>query len=447
MTQLIPFLIRKKWQASSRWPKILKFSLFTLGALFGGVINGVGIAAITDLLISEQQISISQILFVYTLIVGVMFFLLDIFPVPKQVGGEITPYYPITTMEMIRINLTFSFLRHFMIYVILMHAILTLASDSVTILQSTVSFLNIMSFYLLNRIVISSMGFKVQNGVILVSVGLVLVILNIFNYWLNHATLVSIITSMITLFLLFGLLYLVESSKKSKRISNTEKSKKSLFMKLLSKRETKGLLLLGYGFKLLFLIGIGTILVAKGETDLKGMFWAPYLLGSPLILFTYLGMNFFGINRSLFFTHTLREIDIKGLKKVYFKFIAPIGMFDFLIFLLFLKVTNLYSTEFIFFHITMFWSLFFVGFYTSVRAPVVRMNFLSIDFQQNSTTVSFLAIMTSFLIISVSFGATLWEYFYIADMLIILISSWFFFGVNYKPGEASQKMFAKLRAL
>ncbi|MEP1305633.1 MAG: hypothetical protein ABJM22_07075, partial [Balneola sp.] len=252
MIKLILFLIRKKWQASSRWPKILKFALFTLGALFGGVINGFAIAAMTDLLVSEQQISINQILFGYTFIVGVLFFLLDLFPVPKQVGGEITPYYPITKMQKLGISLTFSFLRHFMIYVILMHAILTLASDSVTILQSTVSFLIMMSFYILNRIVINSIGFKVQNGVLLISAGMVLVSLNLFNYWLNHATLVSIITSMITLFLLFGLVYLMESSKKSKRISNTEKSKKSLFMKLFSKRETKGLLLLGYGFKLLF---------------------------------------------------------------------------------------------------------------------------------------------------------------------------------------------------
>lgn len=447
MIEVLPFLIRKKWQASSRWPNIVKLVLFTIVALFGGIINGFGIAVILDLLTSEQPLSVDQVLFGYTLMIGVLFLLLDMFPVPKQVGGEITPYYPITTMHRIRINLTFSFLRHFMFYAILMHTILTLVSDSVTILQSAVSFLIIMSFYLLNRIMISSISFKVKNGFVLVSAGLIFVILNMFNYWLNQATLVSIITCVITLFLLFGLLYLIEVRKKSKRISNTEKSKKSLFMKLISKRETKGLLLLGYGFKLLLLIGIGTILVAKGKTDLQGMFWVPYLLGSPLLLFTYMGMNFFGINRTLFLTHTLREIDIKGLKKVYFKFITPIGLVDLLIFVLFLKITNLYSAEFVLFHITMFWALFFMGFYISINAPVVRKNFLSIDFQQNSTTVSFYGIAIAFLILGASFAATLWEYFYIADMMIILISSWFFFGVNYNLNKSSQKMFTKIRAL
>ncbi len=444
MSGMVSFLVRKKCQAILDWPQIGKFLLLTAGALFGGITNGIGIGEMIDLVSSTPEVSVHQVLIVYTLIVGFLFFLLDLFPVPKQIGGQLPEYYPIEAIDKLKINITFSLLRHFVFFVILMHSVLVLYSDFVTFTNGSVSFVVLLSFYLANRIFVNQLAFEVKNGFIITVISLALVSFSMVLYWINGFNNLVFLSCMLVFLALFVLYSFTEVTRRTRIVKVKENYKKSLFLRLFSKKEVQQLLLIGIGFKTLFLLMLAIPAIVKGE-PVSGFTFVLYFMGSPLVLFSYLGFNFFGISRGLFFTHILREQSHNGLRSVYAHFMAVIGILDFVLFLVVFYLMNLLTLKVVLFYVTIYFTLLFLGLFFSLRTPVIRESYISMDFTKNKSIISIPAMIAGISTIGIAYGAIYLDYYYLIDAMLILGSSYFYFWHKYKINNISQRMFKKMK--
>ncbi len=441
MSGMVSFLVRKKCQAILDWPQIGKFLLLTAGALFGGITNGIGIGEMIDLVSSTPEVSVHQVLIVYTLIVGFLFFLLDLFPVPKQIGGQLPEYYPIEAIDKLKINITFSLLRHFVFFVILMHSVLVLYSDFVTFTNGSVSFVVLLSFYLANRIFVNQLAFEVKNGFIITVISLALVSFSMVLYWINGFNDLVFLSCMLVFLALFVLYSFTEVTRRTRVVNMKVSYKNSLFLRLFSNRQVRMLLLIGGIFKLLFLSMVAIPIIFKGSPETFFVFF----MSSPLVLFTYLGFNFFGITRGLFFTHALREHTHFGLRGVYTYFMIILGSIDFGVFLIFFFLMNLLSIKVVLFYVTVYFTMLFFGLFLSLLTPVISENYLSLDFTKNKSSASLPAIITGMVTLGIAYGATYLDYYYLIDGILILCSSYFYFWHKYKINNISQRMFKKMK--
>ncbi len=444
MSGMVSFLIRKKCQSILEWPQIGKFLLFTIGALLGGITNGIGIGEMIDLVSTTPQVSVHQVLIVYTLIFGFLFFLLDLFPVPKQIGGQLPEYYPVEAFDKFKINVTFSLLRHFVFFVFLMHFVLVVYSESVTITNGSVSFVVLLSFYLTNRIFINQLAHEVKNGLIITVISLALVSFSMVLYWINGFNDLVFLSCMLVFLALFVLFAFTEVTRRTKRVIVKENYKNSLFLRLFSKKEVRQLLLIGIGFKTLFLLMLAIPAIVKGE-PVSGLTFVLYFMGSPLVLFSYLGFNFFGISRGLFFTHILREQSHNGLRSVYTHFMAVIGILDFALFLVVFYLMNLLTLKVVLFYVTVYFTMLFFGLFLSLKTPIIRKSYISMDFTKNKSIISIPAMIAGVFTVSVSYGATYLDYYYLIDGILIVGSSYFYFWHKYKLSRISQRMFKKMK--
>tara|TARA_R110002096_G_scaffold425644_1_gene634444 strand:+ start:14969 stop:16312 length:1344 start_codon:yes stop_codon:yes gene_type:complete len=444
MSGMVSFLIRKKCQSILEWPQIGKFLLFTVGAFLGGFTNGIGIGEMIDLVSTTPQVSVHQVLIVYTLIFGFLFFLLDLFPVPKQIGGQLPEYYPVEAIDKLKINVTFSLLRHFVFFVILMHFVLVVYSDSVTFTNGSVSFVVLLSFYLANRIFVNQLAFEIKNGFIITVISLALVSFSMVLYWINGFNDLVFLSCMLVFLALFVLFAFTEVTRRTKIVKVKKSYKSSLFLRLFSKKEVRQLLLIGGGFKALFLMMLAFPIIIKGDSE-NGFTFVLYFMSSPLILFSYLGFNFFGISRGLFFTHTLREQTHYGLRNVYTYFMCVIGVIDFILFLIVFYMMQLLTLKVVLFYITIYFTLLFLGLFLSLRTPVIRESYISMDFTKNKSIISIPAMITGMLTIGIAYGATYLNYYYFIDGLLILGASYFYFWHTYQINSISQRMLKKMK--
>tara|TARA_R110002049_G_scaffold288408_1_gene470809 strand:+ start:244 stop:1002 length:759 start_codon:yes stop_codon:yes gene_type:complete len=249
---------------------------------------------------------------------------------------------------------------------------------------------------------------------------------------------------MLVFLALFVLFAFTEVTRRTKIVKVKKSYKSSLFLRLFSKKEVRQLLLIGGGFKALFLMMLAFPIIIKGDSE-NGFTFVLYFMSSPLILFSYLGFNFFAISRGLFFTHALREQTHYGLRNVYTYFMSVIGVIDFVLFLIVFYLMQLLTLKVVLFYITIYFTLLFLGLFLSLRTPVIRESYISMDFTKNKSIISIPAMITGMLTIGIAYGATYLNYYYLIDGLLILGASYFYFWHTYQINSISQRMLKKMK--
>lgn len=444
MNGLVYFLIRKKLQAIPKWPNIARFTLYTMAALFGGLSNGFGLGALIDIVATSPAVQTHQVLTIYTLLFGFLLFLIDLYPVPKLIGGELPNYYPVEAVTKLKISITFSLLRHFVFFIVFMHILVSFVSNAVDFADGTLSFVLLMSFYLTNRTFVNLISYEVKNGFLITISGIALVSLGMVLYWFNGFSDLIFLSCMLVFLALFVLYVLSEVKRKTKVKKTQNAYRKTLFLRMFSKKELRVLILMGFGMKLFIMLFLGIIMIRKD--DLPFSLQALFYLGiSPMALFTYMGLNFFGINRTHFFTHLLRSAKATTLFKLYGSFMIILAIIDLFLLGIFLTITGTFSFKVITFYIATFALLFFAGFYLSLKTPVVRDNFISFDFTKNASSISLPAIISGFVIITVTYSIQFLPYYYVIYALMIVMSAYLVKRWKYSMGEIGQKMIIKMR--
>lgn len=446
MNSLVTFLLTKKIQAIPKWPNIARFTLYTLSALVGGLINGLGLAALIDIVSSSPAIALHQVLSVYCMLFGFFLFLLDLYPVPKIIGGELPTYYPLEAIDKLKISMTFSLLRHFIFFIVLMHALIIIMSSSVGIEDGVLTFILMMSYYLTNRTFVNLVAYEVQHGFLITVLGIALVAFSMLLYWFNGFS-DLIFLSIMLVFLAIFILYVLTEVKRKTKVKKAESAyRKTLFMRMFSRKEVKVLLLMAFTLKIACLgMFAGSMLIGNSMPDGYNLLY--FMIASPLIIFTYMGLNFFGIHRSHFFTHILRTASLTTLFRLYARFMLILGTVDFLIYLIFIKVVGQFDLKSIFFYLSHYIFLFSAGYILSLRFPVIRENFISFDFTKNASTISLPAIIVGFLSLALCLGITYLDYYMVYYAIVWILS-----GVSlylWKPNNSiiGQRMFQKMKSV
>ncbi len=446
MNSLVAFLLKKKIQALPKWPNIGRFTLYTLSALVGGVTNGLGLAALIDIISSSPAIAVHQVLSVYCMLFGFFLFLLDLYPVPKIIGGELPTYYPLEAIDKLKISTTFSLLRHFIFFILLMHVLIIVMSNSVGIEDGVLTLILMMSYYLTNRTFVNLVAYEVQHGFLITVLGITLVAFSMLLYWFNGFS-DLIFLSIMLVFLAIFILYVLTEVKRKTKVKKAEAAyRKSLFMRMFSRKEVKVLLLIAFTLKIIFL-GILAFSMLSGNTMPAAYNLLYYVIASPLIIFTYMGLNFFGIHRSHFFTHVIRTASLTSLFWLYARFMLILGAVDFLIYLIFISAVGQFDLQAIFFYLSHFTVLFSAGFILSFRFPVIRENFISFDFTKNASTVSLPAIITGFLSLGLCLGITYLEYYMVYYAMVMILSALSLYWWRPNTSGVSQRMFKKMKSI
>ena len=444
MDGLVFFLIRKKLQAIPKWPNIARFTLYTIAALFGGLSNGFGLGALIDIVSTSPAVQTNQVLTIYTLLFGFLLFLIDLYPVPKLIGGELPNYYPVEAITKLRISITFSVLRHFVFFIVFTHVLMTFVSKAVDFADGTLTFVLLMGFYLTNRTFVNLISYEVKNGFLITISGIALVSLGMVLYWFNGFSDLIFLSCMLVFLALFVLYVLTEVKRKTKVRKNQNAYHESLFLRMFSKKELRILVFMGFGIKLFIMFFLGVALTKKGE--LPASLQAILYLGvSPIVLFTYMGLNFFGINRTHFFTHLLRSANPNDLFKLYGSFMIILGIVDLFLLSIFFISTGTFSFKILAFYLTSFVLLFLAGFYFSLKTPIVRDNFISFDFTKNASIISLPAIISSFAIVSITYSIQFLSYYHVVYILLIALSIYAFKVWKCDMAEIGQKMVIKMK--
>ncbi|NGP88463.1 hypothetical protein [Fodinibius halophilus] len=418
MFSLASFLLKKKTASILRWPKIGKFLLYFGTAVLSALMYGGGLAYGILYFISEGY-SLHQCMTVYTLAVGAVCLILDFFPTLKRSQIVFPSYYPVSTAKKICIDITFGLLRHFMLFVFLMQLILLFFSTPVDLTHIVTSSVLILSFYSLNRTIKNILEFSLPRPTLSVIAGGAVLAASFYIYAHWGSSRWGIICSLL-LFITLGFIYAYTESKKEIKLQDqTKKYRKSLFLRIFANRNVKISLGVAFGFKIIILSMSGVMQVTKGMMLLRPEI-VTWMLASPLILFTYLGYNFFGVNRNLLLTHALREHSVQNLCKVYSKFYLKLLAIDAVIFSAFIISTGLETIPNITFYLTSAILYYVTAFPISLKWPLIKEKYISLDFAKHgSKSTSWQALVSSFVILLMAYIIKDLSLFGLLNLLVI----------------------------
>lgn len=425
MTGLASFIIKKKSATLLKWPNIGKLLLNFFLAVLGGVSTGFMAGVLSNYLIDTKIFSPYQFIFYYSLYLSIPTLLIDIFPSLKQPPIIFQPYYPVTLTDKMKVSLITSFARNYCLFLMLSAVIPVIVSDFIIFWDMVISAFFILSTYLINRTFRVILYFSIPYSKILIPVCLSILFLSVLTFWRQDNFGILLFYLILYNIINFLLLIYVESKKTVKFDKSKERYIKGFMFRILANRNMKILVWLAVVFKILLLFFSGATYLKNGKSFF-GFEAFNWLFASPVILFTYFGYNFFGINSNLFFTHALRINSLKMLYKDYSKVMLFILGIDAVIFCFYMLLTNQYSINFTLFYFTSLVLLFLTAFPISLEMPIVKEKFLSFDFSQyGSSIISFRATLTAIGIMGVILLGSFTRYYWILDLALIIVAIFF----------------------
>ena len=194
--------------------------------------------------------------------------------------------------------------------------VLTLSvSKGLTIQDTLPYFFVVIIVYMLNRVTRFLILFHVKHPVLITIITVLCIIGAYVSLWKVTDFFWLIFLLMVLLVSSLGLSFRINYFKKEKLQAINRYYRKGIFSRVFANKNVKVLFWIYMVFKAFILLFTSFAYYGKQE-HLFGMEFYSWLFISTMIIFTYMGYNFFGINKNLFFTHAIRENHTLGLMKV-----------------------------------------------------------------------------------------------------------------------------------
>lgn len=445
MSKLSSFIIKKKLEKMVAWPGIWKmvFNLFLSVSI--GIGYGILTGIIGDILIEKGIVSLLEFLTFYCLIISIIILSVDIFPVLKQPVINFKSYHPVSYHEKIKVAFISDFLRWFLMFLICFQTFIVISSDELGLPEGLFISFFLLSVYLLNRYVRSWIFFKIPRQRLtsfLLAVG---ILISSMSLLVIDAFLVLIGISIGIFLLCLGIYIYLECFKKEKGRVVVSFYRKGVMFRILGNKNVRILLILAFVFKLLILIPSAIIYNGSGKY-IFGSEWFIWLFLTPIALFTYIGYNFFGVNRNFFFTHAIRENSLKSLLILYISSYSYLLAADAIIFLSYIVFTKLISGQIIFFYVTSSLLLVITAFPMSILAPIIKDKYYSMDVTKyGAKNISLLSLLLSAIIVTSSMAISTIKYYWLIypGICIIVLTIVLMKPVSFSKGR--KLFFIKLK--
>ena len=445
MASLSSFIIKRKLTELIRWPSVGKFLLAFLSVLFAGLAYGYLAGFIADTLIEKESITQFQFIVFYTFFLGLFTLMIDFFPFMKHPYIFFKPYHPVHFWEKIKISLVFDWVRNFSAFLFLMQGIMVITSKSIDLSDIYISSLLLINIYALNRLIRNNIYFDIRNSKMFIASSLILILLSFLMFWkFENSALVVVFTVTVSLTNLI-LYFYSEYLKREKVYSKVSIYRKGLFFRILDNKNVKVLLIISFVFKIMILLGNGFTHIGNGKFLFGSelFFW---LFLSPIALFTYIGYNFFGINRKLFLTHAIRENSFKGLVKLYSTFYFYLFIIDAAVSIIYSAIIGIFTLKLLIFYLTSFALLFFTAYPLALLTPVIKEKYYSIDFTKyGSKTISLTSLITGFIIMGITITSTMLSFYWVIYSVLIISIGAIVVYTPFKFSRVTQKFYSKIK--
>ncbi len=183
MAGIVGFILKKRMVALWEWPYIGKFILTLFMALITGLIYGLGAGFGVDYLVAQGTISISEFMLFYTSLLGILCFLIDIFPVLKPPSIIFKAYQPVSFGDQTKLFLYDSFARNFWFFIVLLFVLTLSVSKELTIQNTLPYFFVVIIVYMLNRVTRFLILFHVKHSVLITIMTVSLIIGSYISLW------------------------------------------------------------------------------------------------------------------------------------------------------------------------------------------------------------------------------------------------------------------------
>jgi len=448
MAAIASYIIKKKVASLFKWQNIGKFLLNFFVAVSSGISIGLTAGIISDYLILEGVLTKQEALFFFGIFLSIPTLIVDIFPFLKPPVHFFKYYHPISLKSKLIINYTLYFFRNYSLFLLITH-VLMVSISSTLFVQDIVSLsLFLLSAYLINRIIRDMLFFKhIYSKQISFFCLVELVVLVLIIWRLGNSSTAYVINTFVVIINFFLIAYFEKEKKERTKDIKEKGYQKGLFFRILANKNTLILISISFIFKTIILTLSGAYFIRTNKY-LFGFEAFDWLFASSLMLFTYFGYNFFGINRNIFFTNALRVASTKNLFKIYSKVMLQLALIDALIFVSYVLLTGQYSTKAILFYLNSFVLFYFSAFLISLKFPVIKEKYYSLDFTKyGASTISVYASVSALIIAASTISATFFEFYWVVYLFLMGIAALLFLFVRLNIHEITQNFYKRSRAL
>lgn len=422
MSGIASFIIKKRISSIWEWPKIAMFLFKSSIALLAGLSYGIGAGFGVDFLVEQGVLSVSEWILLYSMLLAILCLYVDIVPFLKIPESFFKPYHPVSFKEISKLFLYFSFARNFWVFILLMYGLTISISKELSLFGMLPSFLFVTVMYLLNRLVRQVVYFKIPYSKLSFITALLVLIGAFFAIWILGNYLLSVALLLILLGVILSLNLYLNYYRQEKASSNSGRYRKGVISRILANKNMKTLFGVCFIIKVL-IVGMLLINSLAAQTQWDDLMWFIWLCISPLIIFSNIGYNFFGINRTLFLTHALRENNFKSLFAIYIKVIAVLLCMDVLIVSIPIVLFEWFSWELLLFYLTSFTLFFSTAFILSLYTPIIKEKYYSLDFEKHgSQVVSIKATITAIIILMVTIGIGYTDYALFLNGVLVIVA-------------------------
>lgn len=424
MNPVLYFYLEKKLRYALK--SKTKFFLWILGTIAASILYSFSLSFIIDTVPFHTHITTTEVLFSINIFFGLILFLADIFPAYKEAPHFFPSYYPVGKTIKIVIPFLSYFLRYLVLFVGLTFGLLYFINSHYTLFYLLVSILSISIFYLLNRILKNFIEYEILYAKIIFFASFTVLCISTFlsyHFFQLGSNAKVLFTCLFAFLLLSHFLGRMEVNKVRNYPEVRFLKIHKPYISILTNRN----IIIAFGVGMLFkglMLVAATISIKMRNEPLYDSYLFTWLFASPIIVFTYVAMNFYGFNKNLFLTHIIRDSKPHNLFSIYIKSVTLLTIIDSVFFWFFILLNkDFLSLKNISFYYSLSLLLFFLGFWFSINRPIFKDNFFSFDFNKNnSANLDFLAIFSAVLLFIIVYLLSANLLVLVSSILLIVVS-------------------------
>ncbi|MEX2641690.1 MAG: hypothetical protein WD266_13455 [Balneolales bacterium] len=393
--KLFLFFLHKRVQGTFQKENGYKFLLVVMVLIPLALFAGTSFARVLDMAIQGNYVDPKWLLLLFNSILALGFIMLDIFPFYRKSLDLFPIYYPIKKHIKPLLKLFIYSIRYYTLFVIVVYIYLYIVSSYMEFSTLCYSIVYIFSGYVINRIIKNLFENEVPwRGLIF---GIVIGTIYIYVMHVYFMT-VHFLLEGLYLLICFVILYTCFSYSEVNKtreegsrwiaLSSINKYIKLLFNPHISKSYPYTI------FFKIFYLGLAGFFLNSGDEQPMAAMW---MFASPLIVIIFAGVNFFGLNRNLLLTHTIRDWQFNHMVKTYILSMGVLILIDSIIFWCFLLFTGLFQWDNILFYYSCAIILLTVSSWFAIHKPVLSNNNMIMDlnmFKNRESTSNFIGIAT-----------------------------------------------------
>jgi hypothetical protein len=325
-----------------------------------------------DVSVASSSINSQFVLLLTNAVFAISFLLVDFVPVYKKNPYLFPGYFPIKNYEKSLATLFFYSFKYYVLFVLCVYLGILIYSANFGIIYFFYSILFAYCGFVINRIIKNITEYSVPERQKVAYILIVTVGVNVlYLYQFGGDILIDFVFVCLSFLLLF---YCFTKSEVNKKLTLGNNklfdyfSSDNFYFSLLGSKNLSRTYLPAFIFKIIWLLVIAISLQSDGEPPFDN-YKSVWLFASPLLILLYTGTNFFGQVQNLFFSHIIREHNIKNLINIYLGTVGILILIDSFIFLLFIFFSKLYQLENIVFYCSLVILLSFIGFISSLYKP------------------------------------------------------------------------------